>query len=172
MNKIIAILFFTLLLSNTTTAKYKRMASMQVSFNQIELGFRHHIIADKFWANVYTDLGNQDVNSEFDDFTLGLGLGYNAFSFKKHQIALNSGIGLYVPNNSYYSVTVPVINAGLQYSRFLGQTDKHCLLVSTGYRYGKRDYKQVYSSEIANASTIGTFKHSPIYFSIGYGLRF
>jgi hypothetical protein len=172
MNKIVAILFFTLLLSHTTTAQYKRMVSMQVSVNQIELGFRHNIIADKFWANVHTGLANQDVNSEFDDFTLALGMGYNAFSFKKNQIALNSGIGLYVPNNSYYSVTVPVINAGLQYSRFFGKTDKHCFLISTGYRYGKKDYKQVYSSEIANASTIGTFKLSPICFSIGYGIRF
>jgi hypothetical protein len=172
MKRIVAFALFTLLLSHNATAQYKKMVSLQVSMNQIELGFKHNIIADKFWVSVFTGLGNQDVNNEFDDLALGLGVGYNAFSFKKNQIALNSGIGLYIPNNRYYSVTAPVLNAGLYYSRFLGKTDKHCFLLSAGYRYGKRDYKQVFSSETLNTSTIGTFKLSPLYVSVGYGLRF
>ncbi len=172
MKKIFAIILLTLLLTYNTKAQDKRMMSMQVSLNQIELGFQHNIISDRLWANIYTGIGNQDLNSSFDDFILGLGIGFNAFSNKKNQVAINTGTGLYIPNNNYYSVTVPLLNAGIRYSRFFGKKDKHCLLVSSGYRYGKRDYKQEYLSDIVNVSTIGTFKISPLYFSIGYGFKF
>jgi len=172
MKKIFVIILLTLFLSHNTKAQDKRMVSMRVAINQIELGFQHNILSDILWADVYTGIGNQDINSSFDDFTLGLGIGFNAFSNKKNRFAINTRIGLYIPNNNYYSVTVPILNAGIRYSRFFGKKFKHCLLVSSGYRYGKRDYKQEYSSDIANVSTIGTFKISPLYFSIGYGFNF
>lgn len=172
MNKIFAIILLTLLLTQNTKAQKRRMVSMRVAKNQIELGFQHNILSDKLWADFYTGIGNQDINSSFDDFTIGLGIGFNAFSNKKNRIAINTGIGLYIPNNNYYSATVLILNPGVRYSRFFGKEDKHCFLVSSGYRHGRRDYRQEYSSDRANVSTIGTFKISPLYFSIGYGFRF
>lgn len=172
MKKLFVIILLTHFLSQNTKAQDKKMVSMRVAINQIELGFQHDILSDKLWADVYTGIGNQDINSRFNDFIIGFGIGFDAFSNKKNQIAINTGIGLYIPNNNYYSITVPILNAGVRYSRFFGKEAKHCLLVSSEYRYGKRDYRQEYSSDIINVSSIGTFKISPLYFSIGYGFKF
>lgn len=149
-----------------------KMMSVQVSVNEIVLGFQHNVLYEKLWVEVNTGLGNQDINSNFNDLVSGFGIGYNVFSNQKNQIAFNTGIGMYIPNNHYYKVTVPIVNAGLRYTCFIGKKDKHCFLASVGYRYGKREYHQEFKSEIINVSTIGTFKVSPVCFSVGYGYRF
>lgn len=172
MKKIIIVVLLMILFAHFTKAQYKKMLSTQISINQIELGFQHSLLLEKLWANAYIGIGNQDINHNFDDFTFGFRLGYDALSYKKNQLAIVSGFELYFPNNDYYSTTIPIINAGVRYTRFFGKKEKHCLLLSLGYKYGKRDYKEEYSSDIATISSIGTFKTSPLYFSIGYGFKF
>lgn len=172
MRKIVAILFVTFLATNYTKAQHKEMLSAQISINQFELAFQHTILSEKLWAEVSVGLGNQDINHKIDDFTTGLMMGFNAFSNGKNQIAFTSGIGMYFPHNDYYSITVPIISAGIRYAHFFGKTRKHSFFVNTGYRYGKRDYQQEYSSDISTISTVGTFKSSPLYVSAGYGFTF
>ncbi|MEA4840981.1 MAG: hypothetical protein VB110_08270 [Bacteroidales bacterium] len=172
MRKTVAIIILTLLMSHTVKAQEKDMLSMQVSFNQIEWGLQRTLLNDKFWAELYAGVGNQDMNSKFDDFTTGFGVGFIAFSTPQNQISMNSDIGIYCAKNDVYSVTAPFVRAGVRYARFWGKTGKHGFLIRMGYQYGKRDYKQAYSSDNALVSTIGTFKVAPLYFSIGYGFRF
>lgn len=172
MKKIFAIILLTLLLSHSTKSQIKRMLSMQLSVNQVEMSFQHSILNEKLWTEFSAGVGNQDINNKFDDFTTRIGIGFIAFSKPKSQILINTGIGIYFSNNDYYSVTVPLINAGARYTRFFSKTKKHGFLVSMGYRYGKMNYKQEYSSDIVTVSTIGIFKVSPLYVSIGYGFRF
>lgn len=172
MKKIIAITFFVLLLSQYTKAQDRRMITFQLSYNQIELGFEHKILSEKLFAELHAGLANQDINSNFDDITSRLGLGYTALSNPKNQISIHSGFGLYFTNNNYYSITVPMVYVGTRYTRLFGQTGKHRIFVNAGYRYGKRDYKEQYSSDIVNVSSIGTLKLAPLYLSIGYGFNF
>lgn len=172
MKRIVAFILLMLFLSHNTKAQNQRMLSMELSINQIELSFRHNIINERLWTELYAGIGSLDVNRNYDDFTTGLSIGLNVFSNKRNQIALNTRMGICFLNNDYYAGTVPLINAGVRYTRFFGKKENHCLLVSVGYRYGKRNYKQTYSSEIANVSTVGSFKVSPLYLSIGYGFRF
>lgn len=172
MKKIFAIALLILILPHYTKAQNKSMISMQVSYNQLELGFEHIILNKKLFVELYAGIANQDINSNFDDFTSRLGLGYMALSNPKNRFSIHTDVGVYLPNNNYYSLTVPIVNTSLRYTRFVGKTKKNGLFINAGYCYGKRDYKQTYSSEIAVISTIGTFKVSPFCFSIGYGFKF
>ncbi len=153
-------------------AQNPEMVSLQLSFNQTELGYQRPILSENLWAGVYVGLANQDINRCFDDFVSGFKVGYLLLAKPKNQVSLTSGIGVYVPRNDYYSATALTLDGGFRYTRFLGKSKKHCLLINAGYRYGQRGYKQSYSSEVLNASTIGTFKVSPLFFSIGYGFIF
>jgi hypothetical protein len=172
MKKILAITFFVFLLVMNTKAQDRRMITFQISYNQIELGFEHSILFEKLFAELHAGIANQDINNNFDDFTSRLGLGYTAFSNPKNQISIHIGTGLYFTNNNYYSITVPLVYAGTRYTRLLGETGKHRIFFNTGYRYGKRDYKEQYLSDVVNVSSIGTLKLTPLYFSIGYGFNF
>ena len=172
MKKILAITFFVFLLVMNTKAQDRRMITFQISYNQIELGFEHSILFEKLFAELHAGIANQDINNNFDDFTSRLGLGYTALSNPKNQISTHAGFGLYFTNNNYYSITVPLVYVGTRYTRLLGQTGKHRLYVNAGYRYGKKDYKEKFSSNIVNVSSVGTIKLSPLYFSIGYGYNF
>ncbi len=172
MKKTFTIALLMLLMLYNSKAQSKRMISMQLSFNQVEIGFEHSILNDRFSAALFAGIGNQDINNDFDDFTSRLGIGYKVLSDPQNQILINTGIGVYFPNNKYYSIAAPYLKTGLHYTRFLGKAKKHGLIISAGYSYGKRDYKQTYSSELAVVSTIGTFKVSPINCSIGYGFKF
>ncbi len=169
MRILLIILGIILLHATGIKAQNPEMASLQLSFNQTELGYQRPILSENLWAGVYVGLGNQDINRRFDDFVSGFKVGYLLLARPKNQVALTGGIGLYVPNNSYYKATALTVEAGVRYSRFIDKNKKHCLLVNAGYRYGQRDYKQSYSSDVLNASTIGTFRVSPFVFSIGYG---
>jgi len=172
MKKIFAITFFVFLLSQNTKAQDRKMITFQLSYNQVELGFEYKILSEKLFAELHAGVANQDINSNFDDFTSRLGLGYTALSNPKNQISIHAGFGLYFSNNNYYTITVPLVYAGSRYTRLLGKTGKHRIFVNAGYKYGKRDYKEQYSSDIVHVSSIGTLKLTPLYFSIGYGFKF
>lgn len=172
MKKFLLIVLMMLLLFQNTKAQSKRMILLQFSYNSIEVGLEHSVLDERLWAELYTGIANQDLNTSFNDFTSRLGIGYLIFANLANQVSLHTGAGLYFSNNNYYSVTVPFINADIQCAKFFGKTKKHELFFNVGYRYGKSDYKQQYSSAIAKISTIGTFRLTPICFSIGYGFKF
>jgi len=172
MKKSLFVLGFFLLLAGGANAQNNNQLSFQFSYNQVELAYQHKLLYPKVWGEVFVGTGNQDINRSFDDLVAGLRIGYNAFSNKKNSLGINTSFGIYIPNNDYYNVATPVIGAGIRYTRVIGKSGKHCMFVNAGYQYGKRDYKQVYSSEIVNVSTIGTFKIAPLYCSLCYGFRF
>ncbi|MCI1778858.1 MAG: hypothetical protein LKI53_02755 [Bacteroidales bacterium] len=172
MKKIYTTILFIFLILPFAKAQNNRMISMQISFNQIEVGLSHRISNKRLWAEIYAGIANQDINRSFDDFTSRMGISYIFLQKNRNRISLHGGLGIYLTNNHYYSVTVPFINTGIRYSRLIGKTKRHVLFVSTGYRYGKRDYRQEYKSNTAIFSTIGTFRVAPLYFSIGYGFKF
>lgn len=172
MKKIFAITFFVFLLAQNANAQDRKMITFQLSYNRVELGFEHEILTERLFAELHAGIANQDINRNYDDFTSRLGLGYTAFYNPKNQISIHAGLGLYFTNNDYYSITVPLIYAGTRYTRLLGETGKHRIFVDAGYKYGKKDYKEQYSSDIVNVSAIGTLKLAPLYFSIGYGFNF
>lgn len=145
---------------------------VQFSFIQVELGYQHKLLSEKTWGEAFAGTGNQDINNSFDDFVTGLRFGYNAFSNEKNLLGIYTSFGAYIPNNDYYRVATPVIGAGIRYTRFIGRSGRHALLVNMGGQYGKRDYRQEYSSEIIGVTTVGTFKIAPLCFSLGYGYKF
>lgn len=172
MKKIFAITFFVFLLTQNTKAQDRKMITFQLSYNQVELGLEYKVLSEKLFAELHAGVANQDINSNFDDITSRLGLGYTALSNPKNQISIHAGFGLYFTNNNYNSITVPLVYAGARYTRLLGEISKHRIFVNAGYRYGKKVYKEQYSSDIVNVLTIGTFKLTPLCFSIGYGFNF
>jgi hypothetical protein len=151
-------------------AQNKNQLSLQLSFNQFELAYQHSLFIEKMWGEVFAGVGNQDINSRFDDFLTGVRIGYNVFSNEKNLLAFNTKFGVYIPHNDYYTATTPLIGVGIRYTRFIGQAKKQSVFVSTGYQYGRRDYKQEYSSELIHVATVGTFNVAPVYFSLGYGV--
>lgn len=169
MSKVLLVAGIILVYATVIEAQNHQMASMNMSFNQAELSYQCPVLSEDLWADFYVGLANQDINQRFDDFVSGFKVGYLLLSTPKNQVALTVGIGLYIPNNNYYKATTLTIEGGLRYTRCLGKTKKHCLLINAGYRYGYRDYKQNYSSDVLSASTIGTFRVNPLVLSIGYG---
>ncbi len=172
MRKLIMIFSLVLILSLHTIAQNKRLISIQLSVNQIELGLEHQILSEKLSADIYTGIANQDINNNFDDFSIRFGFGYKAISNSKNQIALHSGIGLYFSNNDYYSITVPLVNADFRYTRFIGKREKHGLFINVGYRYGKREFKQIYASDIVEITTADRLILKPVQLTVGYGFKF
>lgn len=164
--------FILLLLSQNIKAQNDKQLLLQLSLNQVDLAYQHKLISPNIWGEAFVGIGNQDINSSFDDFLSGLRIGFNAFSNEKNLLGFNTSIGIYIPNNNYYTATTPVFGAGIRYTRIIGKSGKQSLFVNTGYQYGKQEYKQKYSSEIVNVTTVGTFKIAPLYFSLGYGFKF
>ena len=172
MKKSILSIAFILLLAYGVKAQNNNQLSLQLSLNQIELGYQHKLFSENFWGEAFAGIGNQDINSRFDDVLTGLRMGFNVFSNNRSLLGLQTSLGIYIPNNDYYTAVTPVIGVGVRYKRFIGKSNQHSLLVNAGYQYGKRDYKQEYSSEIINITTIGKFEIAPLYFSLGYGFNF
>jgi len=172
MRKSLFVLAFFLLLAGEANAQNNNQLSFQFSFNQVELAYQHELLSPKVWGEAFVGTGNLDINRSFDDLVAGLRIGYNAFSNKKNTLGINAGFGIYIPKNDYYKAATPVTGAAIRYTRFIGKSGKHCMFVNMGYQYGKREYKQEYSSEIVNVATIGTFKIAPLYCSLCYGFRF
>ncbi len=172
MNKLLICILLVPLFVNNGRAQKNNSLEIALSIHQFELEYQHKIFSENFSAGAFIGVGNQDINSSFDDFLTGVKMGYNIFSNPKNNLDVQVKLGIYIPNNDYYNAITPTTQAGMKYSRIIGKSKRHSLIINTGYRYGKRDYKQHYSSELLKISTIGTFKLSPLYFSIGYGFRF
>ena len=172
MKKSVLVSVFVVLFAFGAKSRNRNQASFQFSYNQIELGYQYKFIHQKIWGEAFAGLGNQDINSSFDDFLTGIRIGGAVFSNDKNTIDLTAGFGVYFPNNNYYSAATSVLGGGLRYSRFIGKTKKHSLFLNAGYQYGKRDYKQEYLNDEIYVATISKFKISPMYFSIGYGFNF
>jgi hypothetical protein len=172
MKRLVFSILLSLLLVGGARAQNKRLLSLQLSLQQIELGYQHQLFSDNLWGEVHAGIGNQDINSQLDDFLSGMRLGGNILSTPNNKVALTGGVGIYFPTNSYYKATTLFFEGGARYSRFIGKLKQHCLFVGAYYRYGKRDYKQTYSSEMLNVSTVGTFTMAPLNLSLGYGFRF
>jgi len=146
--------------------------AVRLSFNQFEMGYQRQFIRQKIWAETYIGVGNQDINAKYDDFVTGLRIGRYILANEKNALSIAAGIGLYFPNNHYYKATTPVYSGFIAYNLFLGKSKKHSLLANLGYQYGKKDYTQEYSNNGFYAATTGSFKVSPVYFSLGYGFHF
>ncbi len=167
--KIFAFILLSLLIHLTANAQNRRVVLAQMYVNQFDVGYSQNIINQKFVAGIYAGIANCDINPAFDDFTTTLDVGIVVYQNTKNRLSINTGVGIYLTNNNYYLVKVPLLLAGTNYARFFGKTQRHCFLVSLGYRYGKKSYKQQYLSDILNAYSISTFKVSPLMFSVGYG---
>ncbi len=165
-------LVFMLLLAFGAKAQKMNQLSLQFSYNQLELGYQRNLLFHNMWGEAFVGIGNQDINSRFDDFLAGVRVGVYAFSTEKNVVALNAVAGVYIPNNSYYNAAAPLLGGGIRYVRFIGRQNRHSVLISAGYQYGKREYKQEYHSEALQVESIGVFKVAPLYFSVGYGFNF
>ncbi|QGY42504.1 hypothetical protein GM418_02195 [Maribellus comscasis] len=169
------IIFYAALLSLWTfgiKAQNNNQVSLQFSFNQFEVGYQHKIFSPNLWGEIFVGAGNQDVNTRFDDFLTGLKVGYNVFSHKRDKLDVHSIWGIYIPKNKLYTAITPMVGTGTQYARSIGKTGKHNLFISANFRYGKRDYKQKYSSETITVSKTGSFEVSRLVFSLGYSFKF
>ncbi|WP_372652864.1 hypothetical protein [Draconibacterium sp.] len=172
MKRLIIYVAVIILFSCNVSAQQSNRIILQVAANQIELGYQHKLFNQKMWGQTYVGLGNQDVNSSFNDLLAGIKIGFDAWSNSKNTIWVNSNIGIYIPNNDYYTAVTPVIGVGIGYSRYIGKSGKHALLLNAGYQYGERDYRQKFSSRMADIETVGNFSVAPLYFSLGYGFNF
>jgi hypothetical protein len=146
--------------------------AVHLSYNQIELSYGRHLGNMPFTPEVYMGLANQDINNEFDDLTGGVRLVFPVFSFPKSEIDASAEIGFYFPHNDFYNANAFTAGINLGYEKFLGQKQRHSLLLNLGYRYGKRSYKQEYRDEAILIATTDEFEVSPLCFCIGYCFRF
>ncbi len=172
MKKLIICTVVVVFFSFKISAQQNNRLNLQVAPNQIEFEYQRKLFNHKMWGETYAGLGNQDVNNSFNDFLAGLRIGFDVWSTPKNTIGLCSGIGIYIPNNDYYTAVTPVIGVGVIYSRYIGKSGKHALLANAGYQYGERDYKQEFSSEMIALEIRGNFSVAPVYFSLGYGFNF
>lgn len=172
MKKIAILIAVITLISSGVKSQNTNQVSARMSFNQLEVGYQRTLIQQKIWGEAYIGLSNQDINRKFDDLVTGIRIGAPVFANDKNSINIAAGIGIYFPNNNYYSATTPLFSGYIAYNRFIGESQKHSLLVNLGYQYGKKDYKQEYNSTDIYLATTGSFKASPVYFSVGYGFHF
>jgi len=149
----------------------KNQASLSLSYNQFEIGYERSI-SEKFWAQTYIDLANQDINAEFDDLLTGIRTGTTVYHNPKNSVDLSLGTGLYFPKNDYYNTTTPYLEIGSKFSRYIGKSNKNIIFLHTVFRYGKTDYKQAYMDNTIFIETVGQFKIPPFYISIGYAVSF
>ena len=172
MKKISIVLALFSLLSLGAEAQNLNQVSLRLSPTQFELSFQRKLKQQKVWSEAFIGLGNQDINSKYDDFLAGIRIGIPLFSSAKNAIHLAASAGIYFPNNEYYSAASPVYGLIGGYTRYMGKAQRHSLLIHLGYQYGERNYIQEYQSADISTAITGTFKLSPIHFSIGYGFNF
>lgn len=171
MKKIVFIIPFILIIYSGVKAQHNKQLSFQLSSNQAELSLQYNPINRNSWLETYFGIGNHDINAGFNDFLSGLRIGYNVLSNDKNAFGPYVKGGIYIPNSDYYEMIIPVIGAGARYIRYLGKSGRHCMLIGAGYQYGQRIYKQNYSSEILESTTIEKFTLKPLFFSLGYGIK-
>ena len=172
MKRLTVLLAFFSFFSFGVKSQNLNQVSVRLSYNQFELGYQRTFIQQKLWGEAFIGLGNQDINNKYDDYVTGVRIGTPVFSNNKNVIHIAASVGVYVPNNTCYSTVTPYYGGIIGYSRFIGKTQKHSLLINLGYQYGKGYYKQEYSSNDISIATTGSFKVSPIHFSAGYGFLF
>ncbi|MCT4639796.1 MAG: hypothetical protein N4A72_19010 [Bacteroidales bacterium] len=172
MNRILYISLMIIASVLAVNGQRKNTIVFQLSTNQVEIDYQRKLFTPNTWGEIYFGLGNQDITNSLNDIVAGLRAGTGIISKGKNRLDVNIDFGIYMPNNSYYNASAPTLAAGLRYNRFFGKTRKHSIVVSAGYRYGKRSYKQKYKSEIITIEHVGEFKISPLYISIGYGFSF
>ncbi|OIP82985.1 MAG: hypothetical protein AUK44_06410 [Porphyromonadaceae bacterium CG2_30_38_12] len=160
------------LISFGVKSQNTNLVSARLSFNQFELGYQRTLFHQKIWGETYIGLGNQDINTKYDDVVAGIRIGIPILANEKNIVSIVANVGLYFPNNQYYNTITPVYSCLFAYNRYFGKSKTHSLLVNLGYQYGNRDYAQKNSNTDFYTTTIGSFKVSPVYFSVGYGFHF
>jgi len=171
MKRYIYSIVFILFLTTSSYSQGKAVISAKVSPNEIGMQYERYLLADELWTGIYTGIGNQDINSRFDDFILGVNGGYKIMSGKSAGIALTAGFGLYSPRNGYYNANTLFGEGGVSYSYYPGKSRRHSLIVNLGYRYGRRTITQTSSNELFNVSSTDYFRISPLHISVGWGIK-
>ncbi len=172
MKKIVLATALFAIISFGVKAQNLNQVSARLSFNQLELGYQRTFFQKKIWGEPYIGLSNQDINAKYDDVVAGIRIGSPILASEKNIVSIAAGVGLYFPKNQYYNAITPVYSGLIAYNRYFGKSKTHSLLVNIGYQYGKRDYTQKNSNTDFYTATIGSFKVSPVYFSVGYGFHF
>ena len=170
MKQLYIILMLIFSFSVEAQSQGKNQASFGISYNQVEIRIQHIFIYETCWAEVFTGLGNQDIEPAFNDFLAGARLGYSILNINKNKLDITTGLGTYFPNNDYYTATTIFFNAGARYSRYLGKNKKHSFNFSIGVQKGERQYKQTYSTNDLSIATVDRFKLTPLYVSVGYAI--
>jgi len=170
--KKIFLIFFIFLLHHTSYAQNKNRTSVSLSFNKVEAAYRYRFSEKQIWVSSYLGVSNQDINSNFDDFLLGIKIGLPILELQKAFFYGQLNSGLYFPNNNYYNITTSFIGLDLGYEIQLGKTKKHSIFAEIGYLYGKREYKQKYDDRYISISSTETFILLPLIFNTGYGFNF
>lgn len=146
--------------------------SLRLSPTQLELNFQRKLMQQKVRSEAFIGLGNQDINSKYDDFLVGIRIGIPLFFNDENAFHIDASVGIYFPNNEYYAAVTPVYGIIGGYTRYIGKAQRHSLLLNLGYQYGERTYMQEYQAADISTAITGNFKLSPIHFSIGYGINF
>lgn len=172
MKRISVLLAFFSLISLGVKSQNLNQVSLRLSPNQFELNYQRKFHQERIWSEAFIGLGNQDINSKYDDCLAGIRIGTPLFSNDKNVIHMAASVGVYFPNNDYYAAVSPVYGIMGGCTRLIGKAQRHSLLINLGYQYGQRNYIQEYQASDIFIATTGNFKLSPIHFSIGYGFNF
>jgi len=172
MKRISIILVFFSFVSMGVKSQNLNQVSLRLSPGQFELNYQRKLLQQKIWSEAFIGLGNQDINSKYDDLLAGIRIGTPLFTNKKNVIHMAAGVGVYFPNNDYYAAVSPVYGITGGYTRFIGKAQRHSLHINIGYQYGERNYIQEYRASDISIATTETFKLSPSHFSLGYGFNF
>ena len=166
---IVALLFLSVI---TGKAQNNNRISAEFSGNNICLAYQLNFEKTPVYSGVYVGLGNQDINSKFDDVLFGIKPGMQFISFAKSNIFGHLNAGIYFPNNKYYDAITPFVGINIGYEKFLGKQKMHSLFIETGYIYGQKEYTQIYENDILYVSSIDKFILFPVIFSLAYGFNF
>lgn len=172
MRTYIVLLFTVLSFGTESQAQVKNKVAAHLSYNRVELSYGRELEILPVGIEGFIGLGNQDVNTAFDDFLGGIRIAVPILSFEKSQIQVLPEVGFYISNNDCYSAQTCVLGIHANYCRYLGKKQKHFVQIDAGYVYGKRSYRQTYENDRVYLATTGTFSVKPLYVALGYGFRF
>ncbi len=153
-------------------AQNKNRVSVGLSYNKIEIAYRHSFAEKQIWVSPSFGVGNQDANSNFDDIITEVKIGIPIFTFQKSSIYAQLNSGLYFANNNYYKTVAPFVGLNCGYEILFGNKKMHSVFTEIGYLYGKSEYKQKYYNDYISVSSTEIFILPPLSLKIGYGLNF
>lgn len=153
-------------------AQSSNRAAVNLSYNQVTLSYRKDLVENLLRYGLYLGVGNQDIDTRFNDYLVGVSLYIPVFEKNRFSLSTAVDFGFYIPQNQSYSAPTPVLSFFLEGERRFGNNLKHSLLLDLGYRYGKKSYMQEFENSFIHASTRDVFKVSPIILTLGYGFRF